>query len=183
MLSVGSRAKNSVVGRGNPRLPHQVLGENFRPFQLGGVLAWPKDAQPFPLEDIDQTSGQRLLGSNNGQADPLLAGELHQAPLIAGFDRHILHVQRRARVARRSRRPSRGATASTSSKGHVRPLPCLSPKLSTSRLLRMAKSRILLILEWTTSRAQRRLQTPTRCRPGRSLELRDFPLAHRATAP
>ena len=61
MLGVGGRAEDPVVGRRDARLPHQLLGEDLAPFQLGRVLARAEDPQPLALEDVDDPLGQRLL--------------------------------------------------------------------------------------------------------------------------
>ncbi len=103
MLGVGPRAEDPVVGRRDARLPHQVLGEDLAPLQLGGFLSRPEDPQALALKDVDDPLGQRLLGADDRQADPLALGELEQAPEIARLDRHVLRVERRARVARRAK--------------------------------------------------------------------------------
>ena len=132
MLGVGPRAKDPVVGRGDGRLPHQLLGEELAPLELGGFLARPEDPQALALKDVDDPLGQRLFRADNRQADSLALGELEQAPVIARLDRHVLRVERRSGVARRAERPtSRGAIASISSKERAHAPPCRSPGLST----------------------------------------------------
>ena len=95
MLGVGARAERPVIGRRNAGLPHQLLGEDLAPFQLGGLLARSENPQPFALKDVNDSLGQRLFGSDHRQADPLAPGELEQAPEIARLDRHVLHIERR----------------------------------------------------------------------------------------
>ena len=73
MLGVGGRAEDAVIGRRDAGLPHQVLGEDLAPLQLGRVLARAEDLQPLALEGVDDPLGQRLLGPDDGQPDPLLA--------------------------------------------------------------------------------------------------------------
>ena len=79
MLGVGGRAEDAVVGRRDAGLPHQVLGEDLAPLELGRLLPRAEDLQPLALEDVDDPLDQRLLGPDHGQADPLLLGELDQA--------------------------------------------------------------------------------------------------------
>ena len=132
MLGVGRRAEDPVVGRGDARLPHQLLGEDLAPLQLGGFLPRAEDPQALALKDVDDPLGQRLLRADDRQADSLALGELEQAPVIARLDRHVLRVERRSGVARCAERPtSRVAIASVSSKGRAPALPCRSPGLST----------------------------------------------------
>ena len=111
MFGIGSRSEDPIIGRGNPCLAHQVLGEDLGTFQLGGVLARSEDAQALPLKDVHDPLGQRLFRADHGQADALTPGKLQQAPLIARFNGHVLHVERRSRVAR-----------STENRGHPRRL-------------------------------------------------------------
>ena len=100
MLGVGGRAEDPVVGRRDARLAHQLLGEDLAPLELGGVLARAEDPQPLALEGVDDPEGQRLLGPDDRQPDPLALGELDQAAGVVRLDRDVLGVERRARVAR-----------------------------------------------------------------------------------
>ena len=100
VLGVGCRAEDAVIGRRDPGLPHQVLGEDLAPLELGGFLARAEDPQALALKDVDDPLDQRLLRADDRQPDPFSLGELDQAPEVAGLDRHVLHVERRARVAR-----------------------------------------------------------------------------------
>ena len=100
MLGIGSRSEDAIIGRGNPGLPHQVLGKDFGTFEFGGVLARSEDAQSLALKDIDNSLRQRLFRPDHGQADALASGKLQQAALIARFDGHVLHVEGGSRVAR-----------------------------------------------------------------------------------
>ena len=102
MLGVGPRAEDPIVGRGDGRLPHQLLGEKLAPLELGGFLSRAEDPQALALKDVDDPLGQRLLRADNRQADSLALGELEQAPVIARLDRHVLRVERRSGVARRA---------------------------------------------------------------------------------
>ncbi len=102
MLGVGGRAEQPVIGRRDARLPHQLLGEDLAPFQLGGGPARAEDPQPLALEGVDDPEGQRLLGPDDRQADPFSLGELDQGPGVAGLDRHVLGVEVRPRVPRRA---------------------------------------------------------------------------------
>ena len=132
MLGVGPRAEDPVVGRRDARLPHQLLGEDLAPLELGGFLARAEDPQALALKDVDDPLGQRLFRADHRQADPLALGELEQAPVIARLDRHVLGVERRAGIARRTEdRRSRAAIASISSKERAHAPPCRSPGLST----------------------------------------------------
>ena len=100
MLGVGRRAKDSVIGRRDARLPHQLLGEDLAPLELGRFLARPEDSQTLALKDVDDPLGQRLLRPDDGQADSLAFGELDQAAVVARLDRDVLGIDRRAGVAR-----------------------------------------------------------------------------------
>ena len=100
MLGVGPRAKDPVVGRGDGRLPHQLLGEELAPLELGGFLAGTEDPQSLALKYVDDPLGQRLFRPDDRQADSLALGELEQAPVIARLDRHVLAVKCRSGVAR-----------------------------------------------------------------------------------
>ena len=102
MLGVGPRAEDPIVGRGDARLPHQLLGEELAPLQLGGFLPRAEDPQALALKYVDDPLGKRLLRADNRQADSLALGELEQAPVIARLDRHVLRVERRAGIARRT---------------------------------------------------------------------------------
>ena len=93
MLGVGRRAEDAVIGRRDAGLPHQLLGEDLAPFQLRGFLPRAEDPQALALKDVNNPLGQRLLGPDHRQADPLSLGELEQ---------------------RRGNRPARSATFCTS---------------------------------------------------------------------
>ena len=69
VLGIGRRAEDPVVGRRDARLPHQVLGEDLAPLQLGGFLPRPEDPQALALEDVDDPLDQRLLRADDRQAD------------------------------------------------------------------------------------------------------------------
>ena len=103
MLGVGPRAEDPIVGRRDARLPHQLLGEELAPLELGRFFPRSEDPQALALKHVDDPLGQRLLGADDRQADALALGELEQAPVIARLDRHVLRVERRPGVARRKR--------------------------------------------------------------------------------
>jgi len=98
MLGIRGRSEDAVIGRGDPRLTHEVLGEDLAPFQLGRLLARSEDAQALALEDVDDPLGERLLRADDRQADTLALGELDQAPGIPRLDGHVMHVQGGPRV-------------------------------------------------------------------------------------
>ena len=87
MLGVGRRAEDAVVGRRDAGLPHQVLGEDLAPLELGGFLPRAEDPQALALEDVDDPLDQRLLGADDRQADALPLGELDQPAEVARLDR------------------------------------------------------------------------------------------------
>ena len=98
VFGIRGRSEDAVIGRGNPRLTHQVLGEDLAPLQLGRFLAGTEDAQALALEDVDDPLDERLLRADDRQADPLALGELDQAPGIPRLDRHVMHVQGGPRI-------------------------------------------------------------------------------------
>jgi len=100
MLGVGRGAEDPIIGRRDPRLPHQVLGKDLAPLQLGRLPPRAENAHALPLEDVDDALDERLLGTDNGQADPLAFGELDQPAEIARLDRDVLHIQGGAGVPR-----------------------------------------------------------------------------------
>ena len=100
MLGVRRRAEDPIIGRRDARLPHQLLGEDLASLQLGGFLPGPENPQSLALKDVDDSLGQRLFRADHRQADSLPLGELEQAPVIAGLDRHVLRVERRSGIAR-----------------------------------------------------------------------------------
>ena len=102
MLGVGGRAEDPVVGGGDARLPHQLLGEDLAPLQLGGVAPRAEDAQALALEGVDDPVDQRLLRADHRQPDPFPLGELHQGAEVARLDGDVLHVERRPGVPRRA---------------------------------------------------------------------------------
>ena len=139
VLGVGGRAEDPVVGRGDARLPHQLLGEDLAPFQLGGVLARAEDPQALALEGVDDPVGQRLLGADDRQADPLALGELDQAAEVARLDRDVLGVERRPRVP--------GAQKTAWTRGDCfsfQQRACSRPPLPITRTFNAATSRELI---------------------------------------
>ena len=93
VLGVRRGAENAVIGRGDARLTHQVLGEDLAPLQLRGFLARAEDAEVFPLEDVDDPLDERLLRPDDRQTDAFSLGELDQAADVSGLDRHIMDVE------------------------------------------------------------------------------------------
>ena len=100
MLGVRRGAKEPVVGGRYPRLPHQFLGEDLAPLKFRGIASRAKDPQPFTLKRIHNPGGEGFLGSDDRQADSFAFGELNQGPEIAGFNRHVLRIDRRPCVPR-----------------------------------------------------------------------------------
>ena len=136
MLGVGGRAEDPVVGRRDAGLAHQLLGEDLAPLQLGGVLARAEDPQALALEGVDDAVGQRLLGADDRQADPLALGELDQAAEVVRLDRDVLRVEGRARVARAQKTAwTRGDCFSFQQRA------CSRPPLPITRTFNAADSR------------------------------------------
>ena len=103
MLGVGGGSEDPVVGGGDSGLSHQLLGEDFAAFELRGVPPRSENLQALALKGIDDSGGQRLFRSHDGQVDPLALGELNERPEVSRFDRQILRIDRGAGIPWRAK--------------------------------------------------------------------------------
>ena len=81
---------------------HEFLREDLRGFELRGVLRRAEDAQARGLEAIDDAGGERVVGTDDGEVDALVARELHEGVVVGDLDGNAGGELRDAGVARRA---------------------------------------------------------------------------------
>ena len=79
--------ESPVGGRGDGEFRAQVLGEAFRPFELGGCLRRPEDADTGGPQVISDARHQRSLRPDDDQIDVLLAAEGGDRAVIGNVER------------------------------------------------------------------------------------------------
>ena len=106
MLGVRRRAEDAIVGRRNPACRISSLAKTLLPSSSAASLRGPKIRKPsrWKMSTIPLARGSS--GPTTVSPMPSRLANWTQSPVIARLDRHILGVERGARVARAHRRPT-----------------------------------------------------------------------------
>ena len=94
----GGVAEHLIIGSGDIGAAEQILAEDLAGFELCGAFGGAEDVQIGVHKRIHNARGQRRLGSHDGQADIVLAGELDQLWEISAGNINVLRILCRARV-------------------------------------------------------------------------------------
>ncbi len=68
---------------------HELLGEGFAGFELGGVLGWAEDAKAASRELVDESDGEGELGPDDGEVGLLDGDDVDEEVEVAGVDRDV----------------------------------------------------------------------------------------------
>ena len=117
LLERGLRLIDRAAGRrvrgGDGVLPHELLREDLRPFQLRREPGRPEDLEAALLKLVDDSESERKLGADHGEVHLQLFGEIGQLDDVCHADhRHTVGNARDSGISRcRVELPGRAATA------------------------------------------------------------------------
>ena len=86
----GGVVERASFGRRDAIFLHEILGENFGGFELGGFFVWAPNAQAARLKKINDAEGQRVVGADDGEVGFMFVGEFEERREIFGADRDVL---------------------------------------------------------------------------------------------
>ena len=80
------RGAEGVGGGGDVVALHELFGEGFAGFELGGVLGGAEDAEATLGELVDEADGERELGADDGEGWLLDGDDVDHLVEVAGID-------------------------------------------------------------------------------------------------
>src|SRR5690606_33342189 len=87
-----------------------VLAKDLAPLELRRRLAGAENLQFLVLKGIDDSLGQRRLGTDHRQPDVIVLRKANQPAKVVGGNGHVLGIDRRSGIAGSDENPLRTAT-------------------------------------------------------------------------
>jgi hypothetical protein len=83
-------AERAGFGGGDAVFLHEVLGENFGGFELGGFFVCAPNAVAAGLEEIDDAEGEWVVWTDDGEVGFVLFDEVQEGGKVFGADWNVL---------------------------------------------------------------------------------------------